>query len=96
MWSSTARTTRRPTPDLTVARSTAPPRVDLASEGHCPSGTCNASFAIVATASGVGDSGGPWLGSGKAYGIHKAHSSTVGSIYSKIGYRPNGWAIYTG
>lgn len=62
----------------------------------CPSGTCNASFAIVATASGVGDSGGPWLGSGKAYGIHKGHSSTVGSIYSKIGYRPNGWAIYTG
>jgi len=61
-----------------------------------PERTCSASFAIVATKSGVGGSGWPWLGSGKAYGIHKAHSSTVGSIYSKIGYRPNGWAIYTG
>lgn len=63
--------------------------------GACPGGTCASVFVEAVGPTANGDSGGPWISLGKAYGVHKGGGAGK-SIYSRIQYMPGGWAIKVG
>jgi streptogrisin C len=63
--------------------------------GACNGATCASVFVEAIGPTSNGDSGGPWISQGKAYGVHKGGSGSK-SIYSRIQYMPAGWAIKVG
>lgn len=58
----------------------------------CNGATCNAVFVSVSARQDSGDSGGPWVSSNTAIGVHKGGSTTQ-AVYSKMSYVPSGTSM---